>query len=44
MNSVLRMNALDILTYIAQKKFNYPASKIFGTGTLLDTARFNVIF
>lgn len=34
-------NPLDILTYIAQKKFNYPANKIFGTGTLLDTARFN---
>ena len=34
-------NPLDILTYIAQKKFDYPANKIFGTGTLLDTARFN---
>ena len=32
-------NPLDILTYIAQKKFDYPANKIFGTGTLLDTAR-----
>ena len=34
-------NPMDILTYIAQKKFDYPANKIFGTGTLLDTARFN---
>ena len=34
-------NPLDILTYVAQKKFDYPANKIFGTGTLLDTARFN---
>lgn len=34
-------NPLDILTYIAQKKFDYPANKILGTGTLLDTARFN---
>lgn len=34
-------NPLDILTYIAQKKFDYPVNKILGTGTLLDTARFN---
>lgn len=34
-------NPLDILTYIAQKRFDYPADRIFGTGTLLDTARFN---
>lgn len=36
-------NPLDILVYIAQKKFNYPKEKILGTGTLLDTARFNKI-
>lgn len=34
-------NPLDILTYVAQKKFDYPKEKLFGTGTLLDTARFN---
>jgi L-lactate dehydrogenase len=34
-------NPVDILTYIAQKKFDYPADKILSTGTLLDTARFN---
>ncbi|OPJ54952.1 L-lactate dehydrogenase [Clostridium oryzae] len=36
-------NPLDILVYVAQKKFNYPKDKILGTGTLLDTARFNKI-
>lgn len=34
-------NPLDILTYYFQKKYDYPADRIFGTGTLLDTARFN---
>jgi L-lactate dehydrogenase len=34
-------NPLDILVYVAQKKFGYPKEKIIGTGTLLDTARFN---
>ena len=34
-------NPMDILTYIAQHDFDYPKNKIFGTGTLLDTARFN---
>ena len=34
-------NPLDILTYYFQKKYDYPAGRIFGTGTLLDTARFN---
>lgn len=36
-------NPLDILTYVMQKKFNYDPAKIIGTGTLLDTARFNKI-
>ncbi len=36
-------NPLDVLVYVAQKKFNYPKNKIIGTGTLLDTARFNKI-
>lgn len=34
-------NPMDILTYIAQKEFNYPRNLLIGTGTLLDTARFN---
>jgi len=34
-------NPLDVLVYVAQTKFDYPREKIIGTGTLLDTARFN---
>ena len=34
-------NPMDILTYVAWHDFDYPKNKIFGTGTLLDTARFN---
>ena len=34
-------NPMDILTYIGQHCFNYPRELIMGTGTLLDTARFN---
>ena len=30
-------NPMDILTYIAQKEFNYPRNLLIGTGTLLDT-------
>ncbi len=33
-------NPLDTLVYAAQKVVNYPKDKIFGTGTLLDSARF----
>ena len=32
-------NPLDIAVYRAQNGFGYPAHKIIGTGTLLDTAR-----
>lgn len=32
-------NPVDILVYMAQHKYNYPKDKIFGTGTLIDTAR-----
>lgn len=38
---IIISNPLDILTYYFQKKYNYPVDRIFGTGTLLDTARFN---
>lgn len=34
-------NPMDILTYLAQTEFDYPRRKMIGTGTLLDTARFN---
>lgn len=35
---IMVTNPLDVTTYCAQK-FDYPVSKIIGTGTLLDTAR-----
>ncbi len=38
---IMISNPLDVLTYYLQKKFDYPVDKILGTGTLLDTARFN---
>ncbi len=34
-------NPVDILTYVAQSRFDYPASRLISTGTLLDSARFN---
>ncbi|MEX1377284.1 MAG: L-lactate dehydrogenase [Eubacteriales bacterium] len=37
---IMITNPVDILTYIAQKEFNYPKERIFGSGTVLDTARF----
>ena len=40
---IIVSNPVDILTYYAQKGFGYPKEKIFGTGTLLDTARFRRI-
>lgn len=33
-------NPVDILTYVMYKELGVPASKVFGTGTSLDTARF----
>lgn len=38
---IMISNPLDVLTYVMARKYHYPVSKIFGTGTLLDTARFN---
>lgn len=32
-------NPVDILTYAAQKISGYPPSRVFGSGTVLDTAR-----
>lgn len=34
-------NPMDILTYLGQHEFDYPRELMMGTGTLLDTARFN---
>lgn len=33
-------NPVDVLTYFCIKKYDYPQSRMFSTGTLLDTARF----
>lgn len=40
---IIVTNPVDIVTYCAQKFFDYPKEKIIGTGTLLDTARFRRI-
>lgn len=37
---VVVSNPVDILTYIIQKESGIPTSKIFGSGTSLDTSRF----
>jgi len=36
---ILITNPLDTMVYIAENEFNYPKGKIFGTGTMLDSAR-----
>lgn len=33
-------NPLDVLTYLALKYSKFPKSRVFGSGTILDTARF----
>jgi L-lactate dehydrogenase len=33
-------NPVDILTYVALKLSGYPMNRVFGSGTVLDTARF----
>lgn len=33
-------NPVDILTYIALKESDYPANRVIGSGTVLDTGRF----
>lgn len=37
---VIATNPVDILTYATKEISNRPATKVLGTGTLLDTARF----
>ncbi|QGU02737.1 L-lactate dehydrogenase [Corynebacterium kalinowskii] len=36
---ILITNPLDSMVYVAENEFDYPAGKIFGTGTMLDSAR-----
>lgn len=33
-------NPVDVLTHVALKESGYPKSRVFGSGTVLDTARF----
>lgn len=40
---ILITNPLDTMTYIAQNEFGYPAGRVFGTGTMLDSARMRKI-
>jgi len=36
---ILITNPLDTMVYIAENEFEYPAGRVFGTGTMLDSAR-----
>ena len=36
---ILITNPLDTITYIAENEFGYPKGRLFGTGTMLDSAR-----
>lgn len=36
-------NPLDVLTYLTLKYSNFPRNKVFGSGTILDTARFRYL-
>ena len=36
---ILITNPLDTMVYIAENEFGYPKGKVFGTGTMLDSAR-----
>lgn len=40
---IMITNPLDVTTHIAATKFDYPAGKLFGTGTTLETLRFKYI-
>lgn len=35
-------NPVDVLTHVAHRELNVPASRIIGSGTILDSARFQV--
>lgn len=36
---ILITNPLDTMVYIAENEFGYPSGRVFGTGTMLDSAR-----
>ena len=36
---ILITNPLDTMVYIAENEFGYPRGRVFGTGTMLDSAR-----
>lgn len=40
---VLITNPLDTMVYIAENEFGYPKGRVFGTGTMLDSARLRKI-
>lgn len=40
---IMITNPLDVTTYLAATKFDYPAGRLFGTGTTLETLRFKRI-
>ncbi len=40
---IMITNPLDVTTHLAATKFDYPANKLFGTGTTLETLRFKYI-
>ncbi|WP_312701147.1 lactate/malate family dehydrogenase [Sedimentibacter sp.] len=40
---ILITNPLDTMVYIAENEFGYPTGRVFGTGTMLDSARLRKI-
>lgn len=40
---ILITNPLDTMVYIAENEFGYPRGRVFGTGTMLDSARLRKI-
>ncbi len=40
---MLISNPVDVLTYMVQKESGLPASRVIGTGTMLDTGRFRYL-
>jgi len=40
---LIASNPVDILTHVVQKQSGFPANRVIGSGTTLDTARFKVL-
>lgn len=40
---VVVSNPVDILTYVAQRRVNWPRGRVIGSGTVLDSARFRYL-